>query len=146
MEKKDQNDIEIMDEKKINIWESFNFNDRIGKSVYDYIVSLNDSFISKTGGVLELYVQSRNGSDFNVIHDVYVVVESLGGYRKLIFTVMENDRINYFPVNILSIGLTDKSFCFVEEKDFIETIGEMISLSPIKRSIENLYQQAKSNL
>ena len=59
---------------------------------------------------------------------------------------MENDRINYFPVNILSIGLTDKSFCFVEEKDFIETIGEMISLSPIKRSIENLYQQAKSNL
>jgi len=130
----------------INIWENFNFKERVGKSAYDYLVEQNNSFISKTRGVLKLEVESKNSTDYQTMtYDLYVVSKSLGGYRKKIITVIESDSINYFPVTVMSENLTDKVLSYVEEKDFLDKISELLLVSTIKRTIENLYQQSKEN-
>lgn len=133
-------------EKNINIWEGFNFVERKGKSSLMYLEEQKNSFISKTQGVIKLEIESKNSSDYQTLtYDVYIVSNTLGGYRKKIITIIESDRVNYFPVTIMSPGLTGKVMSFVEEKDFLEKLEEMLLISTIKRTIENLYIQSKEN-
>lgn len=128
-----------------NIWENFNFSERNGKSAYDYLVGLKDSFIAKTGGVLSLDVEANSSSDYQSMnYRLFIVCENLGNYRKQILAVKE-DNSSYFPVTIMSHGLTDRVFSFVEENDFLNKIEEMITTSSIKRTIENLYSQSIEN-
>lgn len=133
-------------EKNINIWEGFNFVERKGKSSLKYLEEQKNSFLSKTQGVIELVIESLNSPDYQTMsYDVYIVSNTLGGYRKKIITIIESDRVNYFPVTIMSPGLTGKVMSFVEEKDFLEKLEEMLLVSTIKRTIENLYIQSKEN-
>lgn len=133
-------------EKTINIWEGFNFIERKGKSSLKYLEEQKNSFLSKTQGVIELDIESKNSSDFQTMtYDVYIVSNTLGGYRKKIISIIESERANYFPVTIMSPGLTDKVISFVEEKDFLDKLEEMLLVSTIKRTIENLYIQSKEN-
>jgi len=127
----------------MNIWENFNFKERTGTSAYDLLVAQNDSFVAKTGGVLSLAVESINSSD-HLIYKLYIVADTLGGYRKHILDVKENDRTNYFPVYISS-SLTEKSMSFVTAMDFLTKLEEMLTSPTIKRTIENLFQQANEN-
>lgn len=129
----------------MNIWENFNFKERTGTSAYDLLVAQNNSFVAKTGGLLSLVVESVNSSNNEyLIYKLYVVANTLGGYRKHILDVKEDDRTNYFPVYISS-SLTDKSMSFVTAMDFLTKIEEMLTYPTIKRTIENLYQQANEN-
>ncbi len=133
-------------EKTINIWEGFNFTERKGKSSLKYLEEQKNSFISKTQGVMKLEIETTNSSDYQTLtYDVYIVSNTLGGYRKKIITIIESDRVNYFPVTIMSQGLTGKVLSFVEEKDFLDKLEEMLLVSTIKRTIENLYIQSKEN-
>ena len=127
----------------MNIWENFNFKERTGTSAYDLLVAQNDSIEAKTGGVLSLAVESINSSD-HLIYKLYIVADTLGGYRKHILDVKENDRTNYFPVYISS-SLTEKSMSFVTAMDFLTKLEEMLTSPTIKRTIENLFQQANEN-
>jgi hypothetical protein len=130
-----------------NIWESFNFKERQGKSVYDYLKEQESSFIAKTKGVLILNIDSRNVTDFShMMYDVYVVSKILGNYRKRILTIMEGDMINSFPVTIMAEHLTDKTLTVVNEKEFLSKLEEMLLVPTIKKTIENLYAQSAEHL
>ncbi len=129
----------------MNIWENFNFKDRKGKSAYDYLKSQQTSFISKSGGVLSIEIESKDSTDYqSLTYDLYVISESLGGYRKKILSVIEGNKTDYFPVTIIS-DLNDKVSSFVDENDFLYKIEEMLTTPSIKRTIENLYQQSREN-
>ena len=132
-----------MSQEKINIWEQYNFNKKNYKSSYDYLKELNNSFISKTKGILTLEVESKNSTDYQSIsYSLYVVCPELGNYRKEILSVLEKNLTDGYPVTIMSTGLTDKVFSFVEEKDFLDKVEEMLSIPTIKKTIENLYKQS----
>ncbi len=81
---------------------------------------------------------------YHLIYSLYIVADTLGGYRKHILDVKENDRTNYFPVYISS-SLTEKSMSFVTAMDFLTKLEEMLTSPTIKRTIENLFQQANEN-
>ena len=129
----------------MNIWENFNFKSRTGTSAYDLMVAQNNNFVAKTGGLLSLEVESINSSDgTQLVYKLYVVANTLSGYRKYILDVNEADGTNYFPVYISS-SLTETSMDFVTEMDFLNELENMVTTSIIKRIIENLYQQAYDN-
>jgi hypothetical protein len=132
-----------MSQKKINIWEQYNFNKKNFKSSFDYLKEQQNSFISKTKGILTLEVESKNSNDYqSMSYSLYVVCPKLGGYRKEILSVLETNLTDGYPVTIMSMGLTDKVFSFVEEKDFLDKIEEMLSIPTIRKTIENLYNQS----
>ncbi len=131
---------------KVNIWENFNFSEKKGKSSLDYLVEIESQLISKTGGILKLEIESMNSSrdqfthwSGNILNNVYIVSNTLGGYRKKIITVIENND-SYFPVSITS----DYTEIILqsEEKDFLDNLEQMLLVPEIKRTIENLYHQS----
>lgn len=135
-----------MNQEKINIWEQYNFNKKNYKSSYDYLIEQKNNFISRTKGILTLEVESKNSSDYqSMSYSLYVVCPKLGDYRKEILCVLENNLTDGYPVTIMSSGLTNKVFSFVEEKDFLDKLEEMLSIPTIKKTIQNLYNQSIEN-
>jgi hypothetical protein len=125
-----------------NIWDNFNFSEKLTKSAYDYLLEQKSGIIAATRGELLMEVETYSDQSSIITHVLYVVAPNLGNYRKQIVKVLEFEKMTMFPVDIIAEEITYKK---VKEEDFLNKISEMLLEPTVKRGIENLYSQSKEN-
>jgi hypothetical protein len=128
-----------------NIWDKFNFENRTGKSAYDYLVDTKSSLVAATGGELTLEICVTDAvidNNYLSVYKLYVMSPRLGYYRRHYITVQDYSNNNHFPVDVYDL-INQEWIKHVKEKNFLQVISDILSKNAVKRSIQNLYKQSK---
>lgn len=117
------------------------------KNAWDYLNELIKPFEKSTQGELTLDVESSNGNldgSPAIIYRLYVVAPRLGNYRVKVLSVAEG--MERFPVQIVNHfedhGVPHNG---IQEDVFKENILHHMNVLPVKKAIENLFRQSKTN-
>ena len=131
-----------MKKSTLNIWKSYNFKEKSGKSAFDYLNEQKDELAAKSKGLLTMGVECYSGNEMQFVCKLYITAPNFGNYRREILQVIE--CIERFPVTV--IDYNGKKIVDVQEKHFLKIVGEIISSPLVKKSIETLYQQSRGNV
>lgn len=126
-----------------NIWENLKL-DEVQTSAYDLLISQADNFTKATKSELIMdveIIQTIQEGEYMRLYILYIVVPSLGNFRKQILAVVEYLNIGRFPVSILS-RVGDDEVEGVKEEDFLKQVKIILSKNEVQRTIENLYRQS----
>lgn len=134
-----------------NIWKAINFDDAEIKSAYDYLVEQSSFLVEATKGELKMEVeavdafyekQEHSTPVIAALYILYVKSPKLGGFRRKILTVVEGKESGRFPVDVVS-HIESKTYPDVTEENFLAKIEEILSITAVKKTIENLYKESK---
>jgi len=134
-----------------NIWSNFKFSDSHEESAFDLLVKQTSYLVEATHGKLKMEVEAVD-SYLDLIppkpvalYMLYVVVPTIGNFRKKILTVVEGKVEGRFPVDIMC-HIDDQRDDDVTKEMFLDKVEEILSRPSVSRSIENLYSQSMDNL
>ena len=128
----------------MDIWENLKL-EEIQNSAYDLLIGQAENFTKATKSELIMDVESVSAiheGEHIRLYILYIVVPSLGNFRKKILNVAEFLNVGRFPVSINSHFEDDGIIEGVKEEDFLKEVKIILSREDIQRTIESLYRQS----
>lgn len=125
----------------MNIWESYNFKIKTGKSAKELLEEQQSNLAVKTKGLLRMEVTLIGKGP---TYEMSVVADLLNRFRRNVLTITEENEQNRFPVTIKS-NLDNITLKGVKERDFLNRVSEVLLEPTTERVIRELYHQLKEH-